>query len=139
MFSYERAKMNTQRLPRGSFDKAFRVMEKYSSGRRGAPAKGVGRVTVARVQIPPSAYEITPSPKRGSYFILEGGFEVKCQLPGAVGSTSAHTGGHICFLTRMAKQKMQTNPSFFVRVSAWLTSVHFPPLMMPVALERRSP
>ena len=27
-------------------------LEKYSSGRRGAPAKGVGRVTVARVQIP---------------------------------------------------------------------------------------
>ncbi len=29
-------------------------MEKYSRGRRGAPAKGVGRVTGARVQIPPS-------------------------------------------------------------------------------------
>ena len=28
--------------------------EKYSSGRRGAPAKGVGRETGARVQIPPS-------------------------------------------------------------------------------------
>ena len=28
--------------------------EKYSRGRRGAPAKGVGRVTVARVQISPS-------------------------------------------------------------------------------------
>ena len=27
-------------------------MEKYSSGRRGAPAKGVGRETGARVQIP---------------------------------------------------------------------------------------
>ena len=27
-------------------------MEKYSSGRRGAPAKGIGRVTGARVQIP---------------------------------------------------------------------------------------
>ena len=29
-------------------------MEMYSSGRRGAPAKGVGRVTGARVQISPS-------------------------------------------------------------------------------------
>ena len=29
-------------------------MEKYSSGRRGAPAKGVDRVTGARVQISPS-------------------------------------------------------------------------------------
>ncbi len=30
-------------------------MQKYPSGRRGSPAKGVGRETVARVQIPPSA------------------------------------------------------------------------------------
>ena len=30
----------------------IRVTEKYSRGRRGAPAKGVGRVTGARVQIP---------------------------------------------------------------------------------------
>ena len=29
-----------------------RIKEKYSRGRRGAPAKGVGRVTGARVQIP---------------------------------------------------------------------------------------
>ena len=36
-------------------------MEKYSRGRRGAPAKGVGRETVARVQIP-------PSPPRGIAF-----------------------------------------------------------------------
>ena len=31
-------------------------MQKYSSGRRGAPAKGIGRETGARVQIPPSAF-----------------------------------------------------------------------------------
>ena len=31
-----------------------RTLEKYSRGRRGAPAKGVGRATGARVQIPPS-------------------------------------------------------------------------------------
>ena len=30
------------------------VMETYSRGWRGAPAKGVGRETGARVQIPPS-------------------------------------------------------------------------------------
>ena len=30
-------------------------MQKYSRGRRGAPAKGVGWETGARVQIPPSA------------------------------------------------------------------------------------
>ena len=32
-------------------------MEKYSRGRRGAPAKGVGRATGARVQISPSPPE----------------------------------------------------------------------------------
>ena len=44
----------------GRFQSAFefniellvRSLEKYSRGRRGAPAKGVGRVTGARVQIP---------------------------------------------------------------------------------------
>ena len=30
-------------------------MKKYSRGRRGAPAKGIGRETGARVQIPPSS------------------------------------------------------------------------------------
>ena len=33
---------------------SFFFKEKYSRGRRGAPAKGVGRETGARVQIPPS-------------------------------------------------------------------------------------
>ena len=31
------------------------ALQKYSSGWRGAPAKGIGRETGARVQIPPSA------------------------------------------------------------------------------------
>ena len=38
------------------------LLEKYSRGRRGAPAKGVGRVTGARVQIPPSP------PQKGTPF-----------------------------------------------------------------------
>ena len=38
------------------FDMDF-ALEKYSRGRRGAPAKGVGRETGARVQIPPSPPE----------------------------------------------------------------------------------
>ena len=33
--------------------------EKYSRGRRGAPAKGVGRATGARVQIPLSPFFLT--------------------------------------------------------------------------------
>ena len=36
----------------------IRSQEKYSRGRRGAPAKGIGRVTGARVQIPPSPFEV---------------------------------------------------------------------------------
>ncbi len=35
-----------------------RVKEKYSRGRRGAPAKGVGRATGARVQIPLSPFHL---------------------------------------------------------------------------------
>ena len=35
-----------------------RIKEKYSRGRRGAPAKGVGRATGARVQIPLSPFAI---------------------------------------------------------------------------------
>ena len=35
----------------------FKNSEKYSRGRRGAPAKGVGRATGARVQIPLSPLE----------------------------------------------------------------------------------
>ena len=36
----------------------FSGKEMYSSGWRGAPAKGVGRATGARVQIPPSPFNI---------------------------------------------------------------------------------
>ena len=63
-------------------------MEKYSSGRRGAPAKGVGRVTGAEVQIfssPPNKMDrIFPV-----LFILFGGegFELHpCRLLGAEGT-----------------------------------------------------
>ena len=41
-----------------------RNLEKYSSGRRGAPAKGIGRVTGARVQIPPSPFYFLESDKK---------------------------------------------------------------------------
>ena len=34
----------------------FRTLEKYSSGWRGAPAKGIDRLRGARVQIPPSPF-----------------------------------------------------------------------------------
>ena len=38
--------------------------EKYSRGRRGAPAKGVGRATGARVQIPLSPFRFITLVKR---------------------------------------------------------------------------
>ena len=47
------------------------ALEKYSRGRRGAPAKGVGRETGARVQIPPSP------PRRRKRYIACGDFFVK--------------------------------------------------------------
>ena len=43
--------------------------EKYSRGRRGAPAKGVGRETGARVQIP-----LSPLCVISKSFQIEGGF-----------------------------------------------------------------
>ena len=48
-------------------------LEKYSSGRRGAPAKGVGRVTGAEVQIfssPPKDL-LTELRVRRSFFVLK--------------------------------------------------------------------
>ena len=40
-------------------------LEKYPRGRRGSPAKGVGRETGARVQIPPSPPKQTPRNQNG--------------------------------------------------------------------------
>ena len=54
---------------------AYFFMEKYSSGRRGAPAKGVGRVTGAEVQI----FSSPPIKKDRIYaclFLLLGGKRV---------------------------------------------------------------
>ena len=43
------------------WQRCIRIKEKYSRGRRGAPAKGVGRVTGARVQIPLSPFPLPMS------------------------------------------------------------------------------
>ena len=47
-------------------------MEQYSSGRRGAPAKGIGRETGARVQISPAPplLSILKDPKVLGSFLL---------------------------------------------------------------------
>ena len=53
------------------FNKNQLSTEKYSRGRRGAPAKGVGRETVARVQIPPSPpRETTLTPRVNVVFFI---------------------------------------------------------------------
>ena len=60
-------------------------LEKYSSGRRGAPAKGVGRVTGAEVQI------FSSPPKRQRYIFVSLSFSfcrrriwtLQWRLPGA--------------------------------------------------------
>lgn len=46
------------------------AMEKYPSGRRGSPAKGVGRETVARVQIPPSPPKEETTRNRCFFYFL---------------------------------------------------------------------
>ncbi len=48
------------------------ALEKYSRGRRGAPAKGVGRETGARVQIPPSPPEKAPHFRAGLFTLFAG-------------------------------------------------------------------
>ena len=53
---------------------AFGPEEKYSRGRRGAPAKGVGRETGARVQIPPSPFFSDAVSKEKNSLILRGFF-----------------------------------------------------------------
>ena len=47
--------------------------EMYSRGRRGAPAKGVGRVTGARVQISPSPPEKSQVERLGFFLIQAAG------------------------------------------------------------------
>ena len=48
-------RLNVMTKPHSPFTERILDTQKYSRGRRGAPAKGVGRVTGARVQISPSA------------------------------------------------------------------------------------
>ena len=48
-------------------------MEQYSRGWRGAPAKGVGRVTGARVQISPAPPYMKINFRFGSFFVSKKG------------------------------------------------------------------
>ena len=55
-----------------------RIKEKYSRGRRGAPAKGVGRATGARVQIPLSPFWLSMEKDRGVDFRTSLFLEIGC-------------------------------------------------------------
>ena len=48
-----------------SYNRIVRFLEKYSRGRRGAPAKGVGRESGARVRIPLSPFLFENKLKKG--------------------------------------------------------------------------
>ena len=50
--------------------------EMYSRGRRGAPAKGVGRVTGARVQISPSPPTKRNLPQSGRFLFVRSDVEI---------------------------------------------------------------
>ena len=50
--------MNKRHRDVSKISEELLIQEKYSSGWRGAPAKGVDRLRGARVQIPPSPFTI---------------------------------------------------------------------------------
>ena len=61
-------------------------VQKYPSGRRGSPAKGVGCVkSAARVQIPPSAPTKSPRRQAGGFCWHLEGFEDELQWPAPMG------------------------------------------------------
>ncbi len=82
---------------------SFSAMQKYPSGRRGSPAKGVGCVkSAARVQIPPSAPKNRNTHLRVPVFSLPGGFETnsgfaRAKRAGKTGSKhAADTAAQFC-------------------------------------------
>ena len=87
------------------------ALEKYSRGRRGAPAKGVGRETGARVQIPPSPPEKAPHESAG-LFTLFSGFGPERREARAKSSSAACGGYSENFLAlRSAKPRRYRPPT----------------------------
>ena len=87
------------------------ALEKYSRGRRGAPAKGVGRETGARVQIPPSPPEKAPHESAG-LFTLFSGFGPERREARAKSSSAACGGYSANFLAlRSAKPRRYRPPT----------------------------
>ena len=88
------------------------ALEKYSRGRRGAPAKGVGRETGARVQIPPSPPEKALETSRFQGFSLcPPGFGPERRKARAKNPTAASGGYREDFLAqRSARPRRQRPP-----------------------------
>ena len=88
------------------------ALEKYSRGRRGAPAKGVGRETGARVQIPPSPPEKALETSRFQGFSLcLPGFGPERRKARAKNPTAASGGYREDFLAqRSARPRRQRPP-----------------------------
>ena len=80
----------------------------YSRGRRGAPAKGVGRVTGARVQISPSPPTKRNLPHRGRFLFVAGDPEVERsrRLVGARGSEPSAADGGCSAGERVSKKTL---------------------------------
>ena len=95
------------------------ALEKYSRGRRGAPAKGVGRETGARVQIPPSPPEIAPHESAGLFLAEKEGFEPASQAPLAVLGAAIGGRSRLGLADRCAKKSSLHPPQaavgFFAR------------------------
>ena len=85
------------------------ALEKYSRGRRGAPAKGVGRETGARVQIPPSPPEKAPHFRAGLFTLLSG-FGPERRKARAKNPTAACGGCREDFLAQRSARPRRLRP-----------------------------
>ena len=106
-------------------------MEKYSSGRRGSPAKGVGRGTGARVQIPPSPYEKAAHPKGSGCFFVHRGKDLnpKRRVPAGAEKPSAAGGRYSeVFLAQRSKSReAKASRRFWAPQGGLAEQVQIPP------------
>ena len=90
-------------------------MEKYSRGRRGAPAKGVGRVTGARVQISPSP------PKRLCKYYLK---SMVCMVF-FLDFKGIRRDLHLFFTHSLFRRKSRQDIKYLVKVSSKISSAFY--------------
>ena len=88
---------------------AFGPMEKYSRGRRGAPAKGVGRATGARVQIPPSPFFSNVRCGKEFSDLVEDSFFYLRERKGILGNRTIYCGYKACKIQGFVAKKNYKN------------------------------